>query len=101
MKRTWIVGILLVGIISMITVTTTYSRFVIKDSVSGSLTVPEDNYCINNGFTKLSDCMLVMDSAASSVEDAIATISKRQADFTITEPKFIYQQQIEENLSGT
>ena len=33
--------------------------------------------------------MLVMDGAASSVEDAIATISKRQADFTITEPKFI------------
>ena len=52
-----------------------YSRFQIKDTKSSSITVPENNYCINNGFTKLSDCMLVMENFSDSVSSAKSYIS--------------------------
>ena len=45
----------------------------------------EDNYCKDNGFTTLSDCMLVMNSHETSVETAKANIvSKGTPDFSKT-----------------
>ncbi len=44
-----------------------------------------DDYCIRNGFTKLSDCMLVMNSHETSVETAKQNIiSKGTPDFSKT-----------------
>ena len=45
----------------------------------------KDDYCINNGFTKLSDCMLVMNNHETSVESAKTNInSKGTPDFSKT-----------------
>ena len=69
-----------------------YSRFQIKDTKSSSITVPENNYCINNGFTKLSDCMLVMENFSDSVSSAKSYISnKDSADVNHSAPTLKYK----------
>jgi hypothetical protein len=60
-------------------------------SLSGSITVPENNYCINNGFNKLSDCMLVMEKYSQTVDDAKSYIlSKGTPDFSKIAPSTTY-----------
>ena len=70
-----------------------YALYKIEKEVSGSITVPENNYCINHGFTKLSDCMLVMENYSESTEDAKSYIeSKGTPDFATTAPQVIYRE---------
>ena len=67
--------------------------FTIQKEVSGSITVPENNYCINHGFTKLSDCMLVMENYSTSTSDAMSYIeSKGSGTFSNTAPTVNYQE---------
>ena len=70
-----------------------YALYKIEKEVSGSITVPENNYCINHGFNKLSDCMLVMENYATSTEDAKSYIeSKGIPDFSKIAPQITYRE---------
>lgn len=67
------------------------AKYIYNGSLSGSITVPENNYCINNGFNKLSDCMLVMEKYSQTVDDAKNYIvSKGTPDFSKIEPSTTY-----------
>ena len=67
------------------------AKYIYNGSLSGSITVPENNYCINNGFNKLSDCMLVMEKYSKSVDDAKSYIvSKGTPDFSKIAPSITY-----------
>ena len=70
-----------------------YALYKIEKEVNGTITVPENNYCINHGFNKLSDCMLVMENYSESTEDAKSYIeSKGTPDFATTAPQVIYRE---------
>lgn len=71
----------------------TYSLFQFSKQVDGSIVVPENNYCINNGFDKLSDCVLVMENYSDNVDSAKSYISsKKVASFGRTAPTIAYQE---------
>lgn len=66
--------------ISLIVITwfsDSYSLFSTSSNATGSITVPENNFCINNGFNRLSDCMLVMENYSDSTAAAKSYISKK------------------------
>ena len=70
-----------------------YALYKIEKEVSGRITVPENNYCINHGFNKLSDCMLVMENYSESTEDAKSYIaSKGTPDFSKIAPQITYRE---------
>lgn len=100
-KKISIYTLLSIFIICLLAIGTTYARFTLKKEISGTITVPEDNYCINNGFTKLSDCMLIMDNASDSVETARTTIKNKTYDTNKTEPVIIYRKVETLGLTGT
>lgn len=82
-------------IICIITIGFNYSHALYTKSqeASGTITVPENNYCINNGFNKLSDCMLVMENYSTSTENAKSyIISKGTPDFTKTAPQMTFRE---------
>lgn len=82
-------------IIYIITIGFNYSHALYTKSqeASGTITVPENNYCINNGFNKLSDCMLVMENYSTSTENAKSYItSKGTPDFTKTAPQMTFRE---------
>lgn len=71
--------------------TSVSAKYIYNGSLSGSITVPENNYCINNGFNKLSDCMLVMEKYSQTVDDAKSYIvSKGTPDFSKIAPSTTY-----------
>lgn len=71
--------------------TSVSAKYIYNGILSGSITVPENNYCINNGFNKLSDCMLVMEKYSQTVDDAKSYIlSKGTPDFSKIEPSTTY-----------
>ena len=54
---------------------------------SNNIALLEDQYCYNNGFTTLSDCMLVMNNHEKSVEEAKTAIkAKGTPDFSKIAP---------------
>ncbi len=61
----------------------------------------DSDYCTNNGITKLSDCLLITDKYASSVEKAKEEIKTRVANFNETSPLISYTQTSTLNLSGS
>lgn len=100
MKRSRYLFILLI-LFCVVSADVTYSRFTFKKTYSGTVTVPEDNFCINNGFNKLGECMLLMDSATDNIDSAISTIKGRQADFNKSEPEIIYRKKETLGLSSS
>ena len=71
----------------------TYSMFTIEKNVSDSISVPGSNYCLNNGFNKLSDCMLVMENYSNSVSAAKTYIeNKGSADTTSISPTISHKE---------
>ncbi len=57
--------------------------------------VKGNNYCLNNGFNKLVDCMLVSDSLSESVDVAKTNIlNKGTPNLTDTAPSYIYVEKI-------
>lgn len=92
-KKLIILGFLLIigGVI--LTLNNSFSYFGASNTYTGSITVPEDNYCINNGITNLSDCLLVMENYAASPEEAKTYIeSKGEANTSQTAPTLIYRE---------
>lgn len=79
------------GVLLSFNISTAY--FTTENSVPVSIVVPEDNYCIKNGITKLSDCMLVMENYASTPDDAKSYIeSKGNATTNQTAPTITFQE---------
>lgn len=82
------------GLVIVSSLPSSYGLFKINKEVTGSITVPENNYCINNGFNKLSDCMLVMENYADSLSKAKAYIlSKGTPNFDNLAPTITYKEQ--------
>ncbi len=60
-----------------------------------------NNYCLNNGFNKLVDCMLVSDSLSESVDTAKINISnKGEPNLINTAPSYTYVEQLTENAEN-
>ena len=73
---------------------------VVEEQVKG-LTIYGNNYCLNNGFNKLGDCILVSEKMSNSVSAAKSVIeSKGTPDFTKTAPVMTYVQKIEEDVNN-
>ena len=63
--------------------------------------VKGNNYCLNNGFTKLADCMLVSDSLSESVDVAKMNIAnKGEPNLNDTAPTYTYIEQLTEDVSN-
>ncbi len=78
----------------------TFAKFHASKEIDGSIIVPENNYCLNNGFETLSDCMLVMENYSDSVNNAKMYInSKGSPDFSKTAPIVKYKELIKENVT--
>ena len=59
-----------------------------------------NNFCLNNGFTRLNDCLLVSDNQSESVDEAKTTISnKGSVNLNDTAPSYIYVEDITTNVS--
>ena len=92
-KKLIFFGLVLIflGVLLSFNISTAY--FTTESSFPVSIVVPEDNYCIKNGITKLSDCMLVMENYASSPEEAKTYIeSKGNATTNQTSPTITFQE---------
>ena len=92
-KKLIFFGLVLIflGVLLSFNISTAY--FTTENSFPVSIVVPEDNYCIKNGITKLSDCMLVMENYASSPEEAKTYIeSKGNATTNQTSPTITFQE---------
>ena len=63
--------------------------------------VKGNNYCLNNGFNKLADCMLVSDSLSESVDIAKTNISnKGEPNLNDTSPTYTYVEQLTEDVKN-
>ena len=63
--------------------------------------VKGNNYCLNNGFNKLVDCMLVSDSLSESVDVAKMNIAnKGEPNLNDTAPTYTYVEQLTENVEN-
>ena len=59
-----------------------------------------NNFCLNNGFTKLSDCLLASEAFSSSVDDAKTLISnKGSVNLNDTAPSYTYVEDITTNVN--
>ena len=67
-----------------------------------TVTLVGGQYCKTNGFTKLSDCILVSENFASDVETAKTYIeNKGKPDLNKTSPEYTYLQDFTENQTFT
>ena len=67
------------------------AKFKSTKELEGTIVIPENNYCLNNNFDTLSECMLVMDSYSNSVSNAKSNIeAKGTPDFSNIAPTIYY-----------
>ena len=60
-----------------------------------------NNFCLNNGFTKLSDCLLTSEAFSSSVDEAKTLISnKGSVNLNDTAPSYTYVEDITTNVNN-
>ena len=60
-----------------------------------------NNFCLNNGFTKLSDCLLTSEAFSNSVDDAKTLISnKGSVNLNDTAPSYTYVEDITTNVNN-
>ena len=60
-----------------------------------------NNFCLNNGFNKLYDCILASDSLAPNVSTAISNIeAKGEPNLNDTAPSYIYVEDITEDVEN-
>ena len=88
-----IAALLIVFSVIMYLFSDSYALFTTSSEANGSITVPENNYCLNHGFDRLSDCILVMENYSNSVEDAKEYISsKGNGTFSQMAPTITYRE---------
>ena len=64
--------------------------------------VKGNNYCLNNGFNKLVDCMLVSDSLSESIDVAKTNIANKSTpNLNDTAPTYMYVEQLTENVENS
>ena len=101
-KVKYLMYLIPVFIIILLGISISYSRFQESFSLTGSIVVPEENFCLNSGLSKLSDCILVMEnpSLLSSVDAAKSYISSKQsAKLSEMAPSMNYQMQTQQKSS--
>lgn len=70
-------------------------------SLVKKMSIKGNNYCLNNGFNKLSDCILVSENMSSSVEDAKTFINnKGSVNLNDTAPTYTYVEDITTNVNN-
>ena len=70
-------------------------------SLTKHMNVYGNNFCLNNGFNKLYDCILASDSLASDVTTAISNIeSKGEPNLNTTAPTYTYVEDITEDVEN-
>ena len=74
--------LVLISITALSIISATYSRFVYKQSIQKTITVPEYNHCLANGITNLNDCILVNEANYLSVDAAKSAIALKNVDYT-------------------
>ena len=74
--------LVIISITALSIISATYSRFVYKQSIQKTITVPEYNHCLANGITNLNDCILVNEANYLSVDAATSAISLKTVDYT-------------------
>ena len=90
--------VLIIVFIFALTISITYGRFAINKNISGSIKVYGYNYCKDNGYTKLSECMLIVENYSNSVEEAKNYISsKGNISYKKTAPLVTYIEQKEDS----
>ena len=101
-KKFTVVILLLSMLCCTVVFSTTYAKYLLSKNVTGEIEVPETDYCIQNGFNKLKDCMLVMENYSKSTEAAKLYISSKTANLGNIAPsiKFVEKSEIVENLNG-
>ena len=78
-----------------------YKNKEIMQSFIKRVEVKGNNYCLNNGFNKLVDCMLVSDSLSGSVDVAKTNIAnKGEPNLNDTAPTYTYVERLIENVSN-
>ena len=71
-------------------------------SLVKKMSIKGNNYCLNNGFNKLSDCILVSENMSSSVEDAKTFINnKGNVNLNDTAPTYTYVEDTKNDISGS
>lgn len=60
----------------------------------------EQDYCVNAGIDKLSDCLLISEKYSDSVDDAKGYIATKVANFNNTAPIMIYNEDKESNVTN-
>ncbi len=79
--------------ISIFLLSDSYALFSLSKEVDGKITVPENNYCLNHGFDRLSDCILIMENYSTTMEDAKSYItSKGEGKFDQIAPTITYRE---------
>ena len=63
--------------------------------------VPDPNFCLDNGFNKLADCILVMDTKNTNLEETKSEIEARVANFKQIAPYTTYKEKEQLNVVGT
>ena len=63
--------------------------------------VPDPNFCLDNGFNKLADCILVMDTKNTNLEETKSEIEARVANFKQIAPYTTYKEKEQLNIVGT
>ncbi len=78
-----------------------YKNKELKQSFIKRVEVKGNNYCLNNGFNKLVDCILVSDSLSESVDVAKTNIAnKGEPNLNDTAPTYTYVEQLSEDVSN-
>ncbi len=91
---------LAITLLCTINLSITYSKYMLSKNINGSIYVPKVDYCIKEGITSLSECMLIMENYSPDAESAKLYISsKGSADSKNIAPLITYSQKesIQEN----
>ena len=92
-KKLIILGAILILTGIILTLNNSFSYFGANNTYTGSITIPEDNYCIKNGITNLNDCLLVMENYAETPEVAKTYIeSKGEVNTSQIAPTITFQE---------
>ena len=89
--------ILILMFIFTLSIGITYSLFKTNKNITGSIKVYSYDFCKENGYTKLSDCMLVMENYSPSINEAKNYISsKGNISYKKTAPLITYVEKKED-----
>ena len=79
-----------------------YKNGTLVQEYNKKINVVGNNYCLNNGFTKLTDCILVSENLSRSTNEAKTYINSKGApNVNVTAPTYTYVEEQTENSEYT